>query len=193
MFCLRVTPLHNIREPGLIPNGFQKEDASPPAPDPRMQPEMRNRVEAQTDTRHAIELFNPRARLETNDPNRTNNTDPSRMEMGREGQQNQVSTRSQEQPLELHDAYERLLRILLGGKPSVGSANRAAGDTGKPESGAKADNPITAANQQVTSPGILIDDSPAPSAGLTYYQRRGVEAYRAMQAFAGESSVKVEA
>lgn len=94
---MRISPLHNIRQQGLIPNGFPKEQAPPPVPDHAMQPEMRNRVEAQSDTRHAVELLNPRTRLETNGLNRSNTVDTQA-------------------------AYERLLRILLGQDRSSGQS-----------------------------------------------------------------------
>ncbi len=86
---MRVFPLHNISQPGQLatyPNMFQLEDAPPPAPDKKMQPDMRNRVEAQTDTRHVIEYFNPTSRMETNAPNRTNTYHPTNIEMGRDRQ-----------------------------------------------------------------------------------------------------------
>ena len=209
---MRVMPLHNIREPGLIPNGFQKEEASPPAPDPRMQPEMRNRVEAQTDTRHAIEILNPRARLETNDINRTNNTDPPRIEMGQERQLDQAASRGiNEKTPALNDPYERLLRILLGEKPSAGQVDGREAD--KPERTERAEKPldtdgagepdrgIIEANHQAENLSALITDRRIPGHGdgsveqgsPTYHQRRGVDAYRTMQAFAPGGSVLREA
>ena len=189
VFLLRITPLHNIREPGLIPNGFQKEEASPPAPDPRMQPDMRNSVKAQSDTRHAFEILNPGARLETNGANRTNST----------SQQLPPHNHSiQEKPVELNDAYERLLRILLGHKPSGQTAlskvdnpesTERAKETlemkGTPE---PANREIEAYHQAANLSGLFMSNrnNPAPESSpsqqkgtqLTYYQRKGLEAYR---------------
>ena len=79
---MRIVALHNIREPGLIPNGFQKEDASSPAPDHTCQPEYRNKAGAMTDTRHVVEFLNPAAHLEINAANTISITNRPAFEMG---------------------------------------------------------------------------------------------------------------
>lgn len=210
---MRIAPLHNIREPGFIPNGFQKEEASPPAPDPALQPEMRNRVEAKSDTRHAIEFLNPRTRLETNEPNRTNNTDPPRIEMGQERTQDQPAAGGvEDRPPEVNDAYQRLLRILLGQEHSAGPvSSQKTEDTagadyarsmdeigqkplemeGTGQTGA-AGSQTGVYNTQAANLSALVNGRPIPVAEeegdeqqvSNYYRRKGLEAYRSVQAFA---------
>ncbi|MEW5919779.1 MAG: hypothetical protein AB1796_02265 [Bacillota bacterium] len=191
---MRITALHNIREPGLIPNGFQREEAPPPAPDPAMQPEMRNRVEAQTDTRHAVEFLNPRTRLETNGVNRTNNTYPGNIEMGRERERMQPDTREmQGKTTELNDTYERLLRILLG---QDRSGHLAATQT-DPASRQQAPVRDTEPAQQNRPIVVYVEDKTRDhdreGSKSSYYQRRGVEAYRMTQALYQESSMVLKA
>ena len=86
---MRIIPLHSVSQqgqPGSFPNGIQRQDAPPPVPDKTTQPDLRNRVEPQTDTRHAVEHFNPTSRMETSAPNRTNTSHPSSIEMGMDRQ-----------------------------------------------------------------------------------------------------------
>lgn len=177
---MRITPLHNIREPGLIPNGFQREQAPPPAPDPAMQPEMRNRVEAQTDTRHAVEFLNPRTRLEANAANRTNMTAPPRTEMGRAEEKGRPETGSAlENTQELHASYERLLRILLG-------QGRPAGQTAAPPGPGEAHRAPVSEPFAGRRPLRIVVETRLPDraaeGSVSYYHRRGVEAYRLAQA-----------
>ncbi len=211
---MRITPLHNIREPGLIPNGFQKEEASPPAPDPAMQPEMRNRAEAQTDTRHAIEFLNPRARLETNGANRTNSTFPPKIEMGRERQQKSSAAGGmQEKPAQSNDPHERLLRILLGENSSPQPVARDTREGDKPERTGIATKPLemegtgdpahrkievyhqaAQLNDLVAHRYTHVPESEPPApVSLTHEQRRAIEAYRTTQTFAPGGSVHHEA
>jgi hypothetical protein len=79
---LRIAALHNIREPGIIPNGYQKEDAPSPDPDHACLPEYRNKTEAMTDTRHAVEYLNPLVHLEINPANRISMINRPAFEMG---------------------------------------------------------------------------------------------------------------
>jgi len=79
---MRIAALHNIREPGIIPNGYQKEDAPSPDPDHTCQPEYRNKTEAMTDTRHAVEFINPAVHLEINAVNSITMTNRPAFEMG---------------------------------------------------------------------------------------------------------------
>ena len=79
-----IAPIHNLRHLGLVANGFQKEDAPAPTPDQNSQPDLRNRSQALTDTRHAVEVLNPVAHMETNALNRVSFTNTTAIEMGRE-------------------------------------------------------------------------------------------------------------
>ena len=78
-----IAPIYNIRHPGLIANGFQKEDAPAPTPDQSCQPDIRIKAQAMTDTRHAVEMLNPTAHLEINAANRTDTSNKPAHEMGR--------------------------------------------------------------------------------------------------------------
>ncbi len=203
---MRIAPLHNIREPGLIPNGFQKEKAPPPAPDHTMQPDMRHRVEPQTDTRHAVEYFNPMSRMEANAPNRTGSSHSTAVEMGRDRER--VRPKEKEAGSERSSSherdYERLLRILYGTSPRQGtalasqnsSAGAAAGVAERERPGSPTDAvPDRAAVE--TAPEREYEDAAAAEARQRgaddYYFRRGLEAYRQVQALAGEGSSRYEA
>jgi len=111
---MRIAPIHNIRCPGLIPNGFQKEEAPPPTPDQNFQPEIRNKSEAQTDTRHAVEFINPLARMEVNASNRTSPTDRLAYEMGFDSESLLRNYYRRDAKLDLQvQEYERILKDLV--------------------------------------------------------------------------------
>jgi len=110
---MRISALHNICRPGLIPNGFQREEAPAPAPDQAWQPEMRNRTEAMTDTRHAVEFLNPLVHLEVNAANRTSITDRSSMEMGREGERFRNEAAQDGEFERCIAQYERVLKLFM--------------------------------------------------------------------------------
>ncbi len=173
---MRITPLQNISQlgqPGTYANGFQKEDAPPPTPDKKMQPEMRNRVEPQSDTRHVVEYFNPSSRMEASAPNRSNTYQPVNIEMGRErrrasGRQSAVD-RSRE--------YREILQWFLE-RQQMYEAREQAYQRFKEESAAPPERPPDEIDRQPELPSGLQASSLRSG---DYSLRRSEEAYRQTQ------------
>ena len=189
---MRITALHNIREPGLIPNGFQKEDAPGAAPDQAWQPEMRNRSEAMTDTRHNVEYLNPRVHLEVNAANRTSVTDRSSLEMGRERE----NIRSREQAkidgrFERRIAeYEKLLRFLWEKAKKAAYFNSAARKNGEGQAARDVPSGMDSMPEnRIKTADLSLQQE---TRQFDYYFHRGVEAYSRMQKEAQVNSVLYE-
>lgn len=175
---MRISALHNIREPGLIPNGFQREEAPAVAPDQAWQPEMRNKTEAMTDTRHAVEYLNPSLHLEVNAGNRTSPADRSSIETGRE--RKRVGARDEakrDAEFERRVAsYEQLLKFLR-------EKTQTTGLRGKEEpAGSHVSEPgkAGAVRWKENAADVPVAMSKEKSYS-DYYFRRGAEVYRCMQ------------
>lgn len=193
---MRITALHNLREPGLIPNGFQKEDAPAAAPDQAWQPEMRNRAEAMTDTRHVVEFLNPRVHLEINAANRTSVTDRSSLEMGRE-RENIRSREKAEKSAEFERRiaeYEQLLRFLWEKAKRAGYFNSTARKNGEGQGAGQAARDVPSGMDSMPENRIKTADLSLQqeTRQFDYYFHRGVEAYSRMQKEAQVNSVLYE-
>ena len=177
---MRIVALHNIRQPGLIPNGFQKEKAPAPAPDQDWQPEMRIKSKAMTETRHAVEYLNPRVHLEINAANRTNTADRPAIEMGREREQALDPGGGKETDAEFNRrvaAYEQLLKALLERIEISHQPRPMRADAGRVET-----EGAPGPKQAHVVPGAVPGRNPsAPPA--SYYFRRAVQAYQTNTVF----------
>ena len=175
---MRISALHNIREPSFIPNGFQREEAPAAAPDHAWQPDMRNKTEAMTDTRHAVEYLNPSVHLEVNASNRTSAAVRSSIEMGRE--RKRIRTRDEaKRDAEFERSvarYEQLLKLLWEKAQTAGLHEK-----GEP-AGSHVLEPGEAETARVEeSAGDVPVAMSRDNSFSDYYLQRGAEAYRRMQ------------
>lgn len=188
---MRITPLHNIRQPGLIPNGFQKEEAPPPTPDQHWQPDMRYKEQALTDSRHAVEYFNPLSRMEANALNRTGPAHPAGIEMGRDRERVRADE-GEARSVRVGPDYRRLLELLRErqaawereGKEALRTETRELGE--KRPVGQKWENYRLDRRRE---PWVSMEEDEQLR---KYYYRKGIEAYRQAQRLSAPDSHNYE-